>query len=186
MDTTTLDKKKSDTQNQTSELAEDSTSTKNKSRQKKKLTPKDIDPTQYVVVKNGFQGRLVYKSKKTGELFTWNEFGSEQEMELRELKDAKNTYKRFFQNNWFMFDEDWIVDYLGVGHFYENAISIEEFDTIFEKDADEVKKIVEKLSSGQKKSVAYRAKQLISEGKIDSNRVIAALEESLNIELVER
>ena len=34
---------------------------------KKPVVPKEIDPNQIITVRNGFQGRLVYKSKRTGE-----------------------------------------------------------------------------------------------------------------------
>lgn len=152
----------------------------------KPIVPKDIDPEQYVTVRNGFQGRLVYVSKHTGERFVWDQFGAEQEMELRELKSAKNSYKKFFENNWFMFDEDWIVDYLGVQRFYRNAVRIEDFDEIFQKDAKTISEIISDMSDGQKKSVAYRARVLIADGAIDSNKAITALEESLGVELVER
>lgn len=152
----------------------------------KPIVPKDIDPEQYVTVRNGFQGRLVYVSKHTGERFVWDQFGAEQEMELRELKNAKNSYKKFFENNWFMFDEDWIVDYLGVQRFYRNAVRIEDFDEIFQKDANTISEIISDMSDGQKKSVAYRARVLIADGAIDSNKAITALEESLGVELVER
>mgnify|MGYP001443490015 FL=1 len=152
----------------------------------KPIVPKDIDPEQYVTVRNGFQGRLVYVSKHTGERFVWGQFGAEQEMELRELKNAKNSYKKFFENNWFMFDEDWIVDYLGVQRFYRNAVRIEDFDEIFQKDAKTISEIISDMSDGQKKSVAYRARVLIADGAIDSNKAITALEESLGVELVER
>ena len=152
----------------------------------KPIVPKDIDPEQYVTVRNGFQGRLVYVSKHTGERFVWDRFGAEQEMELRELKNAKNSYKKFFENNWFMFDEDWIVDYLGVQRFYRNAVRIEDFDEIFQKDAKTISEIISDMSDGQKKSVAYRARVLIADGAIDSNKAITALEESLGVELVER
>ena len=30
----------------------------------KPIIPKDIDPNQYITVRNGFQGRLIYVSKK--------------------------------------------------------------------------------------------------------------------------
>lgn len=163
-----------------------SSATRTASVESKPLIPKDVNPEQYVTVRNGFQGKLVYRSRRTGELFVWDGFGTEQEIELRELKNAKNSSKKFFENNWFMFDEDWIVDYLGVRTFYKNAVKIEDFDSIFEKDADSIKEIVSAMSKGQKRSVAYRAKVLIAEGKIDSNRAIAALEESLGVELVER
>ena len=152
----------------------------------KPIVPKDIDPEQYVTVRNGFQGRLVYVSKHTGERFVWDQFGAEQEVELRELKNAKNSYKKFFENNWFMFDEDWIVDYLGVQRFYRNAVRIEDFDEIFQKDAKTISEIISDMSDGQKKSVAYRARVLIADGAIDSNKAITALEESLGVELVER
>lgn len=153
---------------------------------KKKISAKDIDMTQYVVVRNGFQGRLIYKSPRTGERFIWDEFGAEQEMELRELRNARNSAKKFFINNWFMFDEDWIIDFLGVTQFYKNAVNIDDFDDIFSKTADEIKTIIGNMSNGQKRSVAYRARQLIAAEAIDSNKAIAALEEALETELIER
>lgn len=154
--------------------------------EKKPLVPKDIDPSQYVTVRNGFQGRLVYKSKRTGERFVWDSFGAEQDMELSELRNARNSNKKYFINNWFMFDEPWIVDYLGMGKYYRFAISIQDFDKLFTKLASEIEKTIANLSDGQKQSVAYRAKQLILEGGIDSNRLIATLEKCLGIELIER
>ena len=154
--------------------------------EKKPLVPKDIDPSQYVTVRNGFQGRLVYKSKRTGERFVWDSFGAEQDMELSELRNARNSNKKYFINNWFMFDEPWIVDYLGMGKHYRFAISIQDFDKLFTKPASEIEKTIANLSDGEKQSVAYRAKQLISEGGIDSNRLIATLEKCLGIELIER
>lgn len=150
------------------------------------FTPKAFDLNQIVTVRNGFQGRLVYKSKKTGEVFIWEEFGAEQDMELAELKSARSSSKKFFINNWFMIDDPEIIDYLGMSQYYKSALSIDEFDALFTKSAGEVRETVSKLSAGQKKSVAYRARQLIEKGEIDSNKVISTLEECLGIELVER
>lgn len=170
----------------TSETPQIEETENSRSSTKETITPKDIDPTQYVIVRNGFQGKLVYRSRRTGEMFVWEEFGAEQEMELRELRNAKNSYKKFFINNWFMFDEDWIVDYLGVRQYYKNAIPIDSFDDVFELAPDALAEKIEKLSDGQKKSVAYRAKELIAENKIDSLSVINTLEKTLGIELIER
>ena len=150
------------------------------------IVAKDVDPDQYVIVRNGFQGKLVYKSSRTGEHFVWDGFGSEQEMQLRELRNAKNTSKKFFINNWFMFDDAWIIDYLGVGQYYKNAISIENFDDVFKKPAAELKKLIGGMSAGQKKSLAYRAMALIAADEIDSRKTIATLEEALGIDLIEK
>ncbi len=153
---------------------------------KKPLIPKDVDQNRIITVKNGFQGRLVYKSKKTGERFVWDSFGAEQDMELGELRNARNSNKKYFINNWFMFDEQWVVDYLGMSQYYKFSIPIDSFDELFEKPAGEIEQTIAKLPEGQKRSIAYRAKQLIAEGGIDSNKTIATLERCLGTELIER
>lgn len=157
-----------------------------KEQQTKPIVAKDVDIHQYITVRNGFQGKLVYKSPKTGEHFVWDGFGTEQEMELLELRNAKNAAKKFFANNWFMFDEDWVIDYLGLRQYYRHAVRIEDFDKIFEQTPANIKKTIGALSAGQKKSVAYRAKVLIAEGGIDSNKAISAIEDALGVELIER
>lgn len=147
---------------------------------------KNLDPNSIITVKNGFQGRLVYISKRTQERFIWDEFGDEQDIELQELKNAKNSSKAFFENNWFLIDDPEVIDYLGVTRYYKYALNADSFDELFSKSPDEVREIVGKLSSGQKKTVAFRAKQKIADGEIDSIKVISALEDVLSVELIDR
>lgn len=153
-----------------------------------KVVPKEIDPNQLIVVKSGFQGVLVYISARTGEQFYWDEFGAEQEIELRELRNMKSSQKDFFIKNWILFNEEdsWVIDYLGLSQYYKNVLNIDEFDEIFTKTPEEVKDIISKLSAGQKKTVEYKARLLLRDGEIDSRKVISALEESLGVHLVER
>lgn len=147
---------------------------------------KNLDPNMIVTVRNGFQGMMVYVSKRTNERFIWESFGDEQDMDLQELKNAKNSSKGFFENNYFLIDDPEIIEYLGVERYYKNALSYDTFDDLFSKTPDEIRKAISKLSNGQKRSVAYRAKQFIETGKIDSIKVINALEESLSIDLIEK
>ena len=109
-------------------------------------------------------------------------------MELKELRNAKSASKKFFIKNRFMFDKDytWVIDYLGVGAYYKNALNVDNFDEIFKLSPAEIEKKVAKLSEGQKKSVSYRARQLIKAEEIDSNKVITALEKSLGEAFIER
>lgn len=151
------------------------------------IEPKKIDPNQIITVYNGFHGAMYYRSRKTGELYQWDGFGDEQDMELSELKNAKSSSKKHFINNWFMFDEDdaWVIEYLGVGRYYKNAVSIDGFDDIFTKSPAEIAEIVNGMSAGQKRSAAYRAQQMIVGGEIDSMKKISVLENCLGVELVE-
>lgn len=154
----------------------------------RKIVPKKVDMSTMVTVLNGTRGRLVYISPRTKERFVWDEFGDEQDMELRELKNVKSAAKDFYEKNWFLFDKDneWVISYLGLDKYYKNAISIEDFDDVFELTPQEISEKVSKLSSGQKKAVAYRAMELVADRKIDSLKTISALEESLGVELIEK
>ena len=156
-----------------------------KTDKKNKVITKVFDDNEYISVKNGFNGKLVYISKRTGEKFIWEAFGDEQEIELRELKNAKNSKKQFYIKNWFMFDDPEIIDYLGVGQYYKFSLKLSEFDKIFDKEAGALKDALDKLPQGQKKSLAYRARKLIASGEIDSKKKIAVIEECLNVKLIE-
>ena len=147
---------------------------------------RDLDPHSYVTVRNGFNGVLVYKSKRTGERFVWQEFGDEQDMELMELRAARNASKAYFINNWFLFDDPAVVEWLGMERDYKHALNANSFDELFTKDSEEIKKTISELSTGQKRSVVFRAKQLIDEGAIDSIKTINTLESCLGVELIER
>lgn len=155
-------------------------------KEKTEFSVKDIDVNQYVTVINGFNGTLVYVSSRTGETFEWDGLGAEQEMELRELKSAKNSAKAFFSNNWWMFNEDWITQYLGVSTYYRWSIPIEEIDGVFELSGKELEEVLSNTPEGQKKTIAYRAKEKIANGEIDSLSAISALEKYLGITLIER
>lgn len=153
----------------------------------KTIIPKDVDQSTIITVKNGFQGRLIYISPRTHERYVWDSFGDEQEMELRELRNAKSSAKKFFINNWFMFGDDkWVIDFLGLKNYYKNAIDLDKFDDIFKLQSDKIADTINKLSNGQKKSVAYRARQLVAEKEIDSLKTIDALEDALGIDLIEK
>jgi len=145
-----------------------------------------LTPGTFVTVRNGFNGRLVYKSSRTHEKYVWEGFGAEQDIELQELKNAKSAHKAYFERNWFLFDDPEVIRYLGVERFYASALSFDEFDELFTKTPDEIKVRIAAIPDGQKQSLIYKAKQMIADGEIDSIKMVDALEESLGVELIER
>lgn len=143
-----------------------------------------ITPNTYVVVKNGFDGVLVYKNKRTGEVFIWNELGDELDIQVSDLKTAKSSSKKFFENNWFVFDDEDIIKYLGVERYYENALDIDDVEDFLNKPEEEVASRIKNMSNGQKKTLSYRVKAMVNEGRIDSVKTITMLEEQLGIRLL--
>lgn len=151
-------------------------------------TAKDVDMNQYITVRNGYPGQLVYTSKRTGERFFWEHYGDEQDMTLMELRNARNTSKKFFDHNWFVFDEeyDWVIDFLGVRAFYNNIINLEGIDALFKKTPKQIEKELAALTNGQKRTIGYRAMEMIRDKEIDSLAVIDVLEKGLGVALIER
>ena len=147
---------------------------------------KQLDPHMIVTVKNGFPGMLIYESSKTGELFRWEALGDEQDMELQELKNARNASKAFYVNNWFRIDDPEVLDYLGVTEYYKNALNLIDDETLRSMKPEDIRETVVKMSGGQKLALKYRVKQLIESGDIDSIKMITAFEEAFGVELIER
>ena len=142
-------------------------------------------PDDYVTVRNGFDGKLVYKSSKSGEKYVFAKFGDEHDMEVQELKKARNDAKKFFENNWFLIDDPDVIEYLGLTEYYKNAFSYDEFDQLADMSADEIAERMAKVSEGQKISIAHHARRMIADGKIDSMKAINALEKGLGVQLIE-
>lgn len=160
--------------------------TKRTVAKKPPIKPKKLDLNMYVTVRNGFPGLLVYVSKRTGETFLFEGFGTEHEMELQELKSCKNNSKGFFENNWFLIDDPEVIEFLGVGEYYRNAFSYAEFEAMADMTADEIAEKMKHISPGQKLAVTRYAARLIREGRIDSLKVIKTLEDGLGVQLTEK
>ena len=167
-------------------VAEEQSVAKQPARKSVTVKPKKLDPEMYVTVRNGFPGLLVYKSSKTGEKYVFDRFGDEHEISLQELKKAKNDSKAFFENNWFLIDDPEVIEYLGLTQYYKNAFSYDDFEELTKMTADEVREKMQHISNGQKAAVARYARQLIAEERIDSLKVITALEDGLGVQLTDK
>lgn len=148
-------------------------------------TKKKITLNTYVPVVNGTAGTLVYVSKHTGEEFVWEEPGDTIDMQVSELKAAKASNKKFFIKNWFMLEPD-VIEYLGLQAYYKNTLEFYSIDTFFEKNSEEMKKILDYIPEGQKETLKYMARSKVANGEIDSLNVIHTLEELLDIKLIEK
>jgi hypothetical protein len=141
------------------------------------------DLNELVSVRNNLHSKLIYPSKiYVGNEFEWNEFGEENFLELRDLVSMRNSYPTYFRDCWVMVDDD-ILEYLGVKKYYENAINMENFDSIFNMKPDKLRETLIDLPTSMKSSVAQRAMQLKSEGLIDSVKILKVLSETLQFDL---
>ena len=137
-----------------------------------------------VECRSGVSGNLIYKSSlNPGYVVEWSGLGEIQEMEYRELVSMRGNQRRFFEENWILIDDPAVIKKLGVGRYYQNSLSTDDFEDVFNMSADEIKEIVPTLPDGTKDAIASEAKKKIDSGELDSRSAIKALEDSLDVEL---
>lgn len=139
-----------------------------------------------VMVKNATAGRLVYVSKHmVGYTVYWESFGEEVPMEMSELYYLKNTDSKFFTENWIEVDIAVLRD-LQMDRYYKDVITIDEINTMFELDADELIRKVKNSKKNIQNTVGIIAMEMIKDGRLTNINTISALEKALDCELYER
>lgn len=164
-----------------------------KEKDKKEVAKKIQNTTKIpldtvVPVTSNFEGLLYYESKRNlGYTIEWDSYGLTEYMELSELISMRSSYRRFFEDNWIIIEdtEEYssgeIYSFLKVDKYYQNVLTPDNIDELFKKEPNEVIKIVSTLSNGMKDIIKTKAKVMYDNKKLDSNKMIEALETALNI-----
>ena len=153
-------------------------------KNKVKAKPK-LDLHDEVLVKNGYCGELNVLLPKSKYVITFSEFGDDDYIELAELKALRNSKPIFFERNWLIIEDDNVIDFLNVGKYYADYLTVEDIDELFELSVDEMIAKIQKLNQVTRDNIARRAVDMIKDGNIDSVKKIEALEEELGYNLTE-
>lgn len=143
--------------------------------------------TMVTVVCNTIGGATYISKKASGYIVEWEDFGSEEYMELGELVAMRNTDRRFFEDNWIVledtdeYDAMQIYEFLKVAKYYTNVFTSRNIDELFSYSKDKIAKIISTLSRGMKETIAVRAKQKLDDNTLDKN-IVDTLESALGIQ----
>ena len=136
-----------------------------------------------IPVRNAFPGGLIYRDSRTGLMYKWSNEGDIEYVELGELRTARNTQPKFFENNWWEIDEVRVLEWLNATKFYKDSLMLKDFDVLFSKSPDEIIGIVAKIPEAQRENLILRVRAKVAAGEIDSLKVVRALEGVLNVKL---
>lgn len=149
-------------------------------------TKEKIPMDALIMVKNVTGGKLVYESKRIkGYSVIWDSFGDEVPMEMSELYAMKSTDRRFFTENWIEVNINVLRD-LQMDLYYEDAISIDEINSMFKLDTDTLVSKISKAKKNVRNAIGLKAIEMIKDRKLTDINVITALEKALGCELYER
>ena len=143
---------------------------------KKVIERNSHDLNELILVKNMTPGKLIYISKRVqGYRVDWENRDDVQYMELIELMNMFASQRAFFSENWIWVDPE-ILEYLGATKFYENSLTPEDLEAIFNLPVDQLISTISRLTDSMKLTVRRYAKEKIVKGELTDLNVVRALE----------
>lgn len=148
--------------------------------------PAKVKLDEFVDVQSCVVGKLVWKSKKTGYKITWDAYGDVNHIQVSDLLDMRNDSKKFFIANWVVLlgdRADEILKYLQVDKYYKDVLTPDELDEILLGDASELEVALKSMKDSAKNALVYKARELYTEGELDSAKSIKAIREATGVDI---
>lgn len=156
----------------------------NESNEKKETKKKvQVDRDQLVDVMSVTEGVLVYRSKRSGQEWEFNEYGAIDTIDVAELMAMRSGQSKFLNEPFIIVLDDEVVEFLGLKKTYEKIDFVEDIDTIFNKKNEDFKALLNKSPRGIQTTILSRAKKLVDNGELDSTEKIRFMEENFKVDL---
>ena len=132
-------------------------------------------------------GELIMIGKKSGNLYRWTDCGDNQEVEYQDLKSEKlNKMSKYIYSPLFVIEDEDVLDspdFKGVRDVYQNMLTVEDIENIFNLDIGSFKRTIENLPIGLKNTIKSLAVTKIQDGSLDSVKKIQCIDELLGTDL---
>lgn len=145
-------------------------STRKVAQKSKKFKPNDL-----ITIMSGIQA-VEYYSSRSNMKWHFERFGQQDVMEYSELITMNNSHPSYLKEGYFIVLDKDVQDELKLTEMYENIITPENIDSVFEMDVEELDKFVEALPKGQKQMLVSRASELFAQDKINKYSTIKYFE----------
>lgn len=144
----------------------------------------EIDRNEMIACRSSVNGLLIYISPRTKEKYLWDDFGAVEYLEMGELMTMKSSSPKFLKDAQLIIDDPEAAEYLGLTEIYDNLIDLDDLDDFFDKDVDEIAKVLPKLPTALKSAIATRARSLVVDGTLESFGKIKIIEKELDVDLL--
>ena len=133
------------------------------------------DRTREIPVRSCINGRVIYKSKKTGVTYKWLEKGTYEILTIDELLNMESQSQKFLHSPWLMVDDEEVIEAFNLQELYDLVAKVEDIDSFI--------KIYNKLPKTLQNQVYNHIYNKVETGEIDSKSKIRELEELVQMEL---
>lgn len=146
--------------------------------------PKKLNPDDLITIMNNTTGKLVYHSHRTGLLLILEEYGQEDQIPYSELIIMRNTSPRLISEGHVLILNEDAVRELRLEKMYEHMLDYYGVQEFFTLPPDDIKEKLHKMPKAMVETIGSLAKKKYKDGTLYDARVIRAIEEALQIEIL--
>lgn len=144
-------------------------------------------PTDEIRCVSVTAGELIMIGRKTGNVYSWANYGDSEPVEYQDLKSEKfNSKSRYIYDPLFIIDDDNLLatpEFKAVREVYNNILSADDIEELFNLDNISFRKTLASLPRGIQNSIRSLAAGKIQDGVLDSLQKIRAIDEILGTDL---
>ncbi|MFR6470905.1 MAG: hypothetical protein ACLUPE_01190 [Turicibacter sanguinis] len=141
------------------------------------------DRNRQVIVRSCIEGRVIYKSKRSGMTYKWLEKGAYEVLTVEELLNMESQSHKFLHSPWLMVDDEDIIEAFNLAELYDLVAKVEDIDSFINMTLDEQKQIYNKLPKASQNQVYNHICFKVDSGEIDSRAKVRELEDLVGREL---
>lgn len=151
------------------------------------VTKREFQPNDEISTTSVTAGELIMIGRKTGTLYRWADYGDTEMVEYQDLRAEKyNSKSRYMYDPLFVIDDEDVLEspeFKNVVEVYNNILSVEDIDNVFNLDAMSFKRTLETLPKGLKNTMKVLAVTKIQDGTLDSIQKIKIIDSVLGTDL---
>lgn len=141
------------------------------------------DRNRQVIVRSCVDGRVIYKSKRSGMTWKWLEKGAYEVLTVEEMLNMESQSHKFLHSPWLMVDDEDIIEAFNLAELYDLVAKVEDIDSFINMTLDEQKQIYNKLPKASQNQVYNHICFKVDSGEIDSRAKVRELEDLVGREL---
>ena len=141
------------------------------------------DRNRQVIVRSCVDGRVIYKSKRSGMTWKWLEKGAYEVLTVEELLNMESQSHKFLHSPWLMVDDEAIIEAFNLQELYDLVAKVEDIDSFINLTLDEQKQVYNQLPKSSQNQVYNHICFKVDSGEIDSRAKVRELEELVGMEL---
>lgn len=149
----------------------------------KKVAKKVFHSDDMILCRSTTAGKVTMEGYISKNVYRWLDYGSECEVEYRDLQAAVRNHSTFiYAPRFIVEDEDFVNEFAELKKFYNEKFTVKELSDIIYMSEDEMAKAIEILPKGAKEELINLASTYVANGTLDSIRKIKELERLLNVD----